>query len=153
MRKQTPDLEWQIAESEAEWEHQQALRRPEVTPASSCRLRQQRDLWCMTTLLLLLVVAGEWWQRSTAASLQVAETDPRLPVQQMPLLVVTSDRDVLTTTIRNEQTNADWKPNDSGWEDYGWEYSGLPAPTPIAALCASKKTRHAPNPMDNDQVE
>jgi hypothetical protein len=139
MRKQTPNLEWQIAESEAEWEHQQAQRRPEVTPANSGRLRQQRDLWCMATLLLLLVGTGEWWQRSTAASLQVAETDAHLPVQQIPLLVVTSDRDGLTTMIRDGQTSADWKPNASGWKDYGWEYSGLPAPTPIAALCASSK--------------
>lgn len=123
MRKQAAKLEWHIAESEAEWESQQALHLPEVALAVGHRLRLKSYFWTAMTVLLCLTGAGGWWRYSTQTSLPAAEAELRMAAEQKPLAAVTPDGDALVTTIMNERTNANW------WLQPGGKNFDLRAPT------------------------
>lgn len=124
MCKQTSKLEWHIAESDAEWEQQQALLLPELALATNHHLRQKCHLWSVVMALLLLISAGGWWRYATQAKLRATAEELRTTVQQKPMLVVMPTHAGLATPIMNEQRNAEW------WLQHAWEYSALPAPVP-----------------------
>ena len=84
MRKQTLNLKWHIAESDAEWERLQVLLLPDIPPAIRRRLQLKRYLWSAATILLLLAVTATWWRNSTQASLQAAEAALRTACSRNP---------------------------------------------------------------------
>ncbi|HMN28185.1 MAG TPA: hypothetical protein PKE45_08525 [Caldilineaceae bacterium] len=73
MGNQTPNVEWQIVENEADWERLQTPPTPAIHAEVSRRLRLRRYLWGGAVLLLLVLgVGGEWWRSTQAASHQHA---------------------------------------------------------------------------------
>jgi len=85
MRKRSPILEWQIAESEAEWEALQA----HTTPDPPRRTQPYR--WAGVVVLLLIMGVGGWWARSTPAD--PAQADGA----QRPPLIIWGAQERLTT--------------------------------------------------------
>lgn len=62
MRKQAPIMEWQIAQSDAEWERLSASLALDVAKAADDRRRQKHNSKCVVALLLLLAgIGGIWW--------------------------------------------------------------------------------------------
>lgn len=114
MSKQTPKLEWRFSESDAEWAEQQAQLLPAVTAADSRRLRRKQYVGIVMTALIFFTSVAGWWRYSIQAQLQAAESELRAVVQQKPVLVVTPDREASSATIRDEWSDADWRP------EYGW---------------------------------
>src|SRR4029453_16926911 len=58
--KQAPDVEWQLVESDADWERLQTPSLPDRASDANRRPRLQRYLWGVTGLLLLLASVGGW---------------------------------------------------------------------------------------------
>jgi hypothetical protein len=75
MRKQAPDIEWQIVESDADWERLHISLLPDITSDTLHGLRLQRSLSPAVVLLLLLASAGGWWWRSALGSAHQAAAD------------------------------------------------------------------------------
>ncbi len=63
MHKQAPNIEWLIAENDADWERQRIL--PDSEPVVTRHWFLKRYAWGVAGLLLLLVVVGDWWGRTT----------------------------------------------------------------------------------------
>lgn len=59
MSKQTPTVEWIVAESEADWEHLAA----QPSSVNNAALHRKRAWWSISALLFLLVGVSGWlWQ-------------------------------------------------------------------------------------------
>src|SRR6266542_4321563 len=73
MSKQAPEVEWDIAQDDADWEHRCVLLLPNIGLVSNRRLRLKRYLWRMAALLLLLASTGSWWWRTIQGRPHAAE--------------------------------------------------------------------------------
>src|SRR5690606_2800457 len=71
MSKRTPSLDWQFAESEADWERRCVLPGPDISPADSYCQRQQRILWRIAALFLLLASANGGREYTDQATLPI----------------------------------------------------------------------------------
>src|SRR5262245_19074562 len=67
MRKRAPNVEWQIAQSDADWERWREPALPDLASAASRRRRLKYYVWGAAALLLLLAGTGNWWWRTTQA--------------------------------------------------------------------------------------
>lgn len=85
MKKQPPDVEWMVAENDADWERLAAQSLPDKTQVTKPRLQRTWPLWITIALLLVAVVSsGEWWWRSTQTQTQQRAT-PALALDPLPL--------------------------------------------------------------------
>ena len=85
MKKQPPNIEWIVAESDADWEHLSAQSLPDRTQVTQPRLQKTWPLWSTIALLLLAVMSrGAWWWRSTQVRAQRTAT-PAQVLDPLPL--------------------------------------------------------------------
>lgn len=120
MDKRAPNLEWQFAENDADWEHRRAQLLPEITPNDKRYLHLKRYLWIVATLLLLVCVGGWLWRtdqaRARQANAKMKETEqPALDQASFVTSVIANltatDRDQLVAQAESSlrvaiQTNA-----------------------------------------------
>ena len=106
MHKQAPKLEWQIAESDADWERLQALS-PDRAPDTNRRLRLKHYLWSGAALLLLLVGVGEWW-RTAPPGLPQLPAELRTTAQQ-EVGAEPHSNDTLLLSLSGGQTAPNWE--------------------------------------------
>lgn len=107
MRKQTPSLDWQIVEDDAEWEHQQTLFAAEIEPSPQ-RVSFITDyLWLGLTVIVLTSVAGHWWWRTVQARAQQAQAAATVLAQQS-LVTRPADLTALTATIEQSRPTASY---------------------------------------------
>lgn len=98
MSKQTPTVEWIVAESEADWEHL-AAQPPSVNNAG---LHRKRTWWSISALLFLLVGVSGWlWQTDSAL--------PQPPVNVKPTPAPPADA-LLATSVISDVQAALWGP-------------------------------------------
>lgn len=81
MRKGSPRFEWQIAESEAEWEQLRVPPLSDGKPGANHSWRPHRYRCGVAGLLLLLAVIGDRWWRTTEAGVHQAGADTRVALQ------------------------------------------------------------------------
>jgi hypothetical protein len=82
MREPIAAIEWQIAESDADWERLYIPSTPEQTPAADPPPRLKRYLTVVGALLVALIGAGGWGWRTDLATLPQPAVDVR--TQQEP---------------------------------------------------------------------
>jgi hypothetical protein len=120
MRKRAPNLEWQIAESDADWERLSAPALPETPSAASRRWRLKNSCWGVVALLLLLTTGGYWWWRTLPGRMQQAEVEVTATAQPAVSGVAHRADQVVTSAVSNP-SDADW------WLQHGREVHGLRA--------------------------
>jgi hypothetical protein len=120
MRKRAPNLEWQIAESDADWERRREPALPETPSAARRQRRLENFCWGMVALLLLLTTGGYWWWRTFPGRMQQAEVEVTATAQ--PAVSGVAHRaDLVVTRAVSNPSDADW------WLQHGREMHGLRA--------------------------
>lgn len=86
MRKQAPKLDWQIAENDAEWAHQQALLQLAEAPLADRRWRRKPWFWCIIVLFLLLALAADGGRQTASTATRQAQAPATLVAQVLAAL-------------------------------------------------------------------
>src|SRR5215216_6555523 len=82
MRKQAPTVEWQITESDAEWERVRGAARPDSEPTTVRGRCLNRSFWGVAALFLLLASAGGWVWHSEQGRTHPAEAEITVTAHQ-----------------------------------------------------------------------
>lgn len=112
MWKQASTIDWQVAESEAEWERLQAPLLPVETPAADPALRLRRFARRAVALLLLLASAGGWGWRPGTATLPPPAASVRATAQVDLAVSAQYDEDLAAGSLADQNDTAWWEPND-----------------------------------------
>jgi hypothetical protein len=91
MRKQAPDVEWHVVESDADWERRSILLLPEIVLVSNRHLPLKHYLWRMAALLPLLTSVGGGLWRTDQVSLPPLTADGTTIAQEERWTVVYND--------------------------------------------------------------
>jgi len=86
MRKQSPKLDWQIVENDAEWERQQALLQLAEAPVADRRGRRKQWVWRLIVLFLLLALAADWWRQTASTATRQAQASATVVAQALAAL-------------------------------------------------------------------
>jgi hypothetical protein len=111
MPMSTPDLDWQVAESEAEWERlaspPAAVEKPAVDPA----LRLRRSARRAVALLLLMASAGGWGWRPGTATLPPPTAGVTATAQAELTLSAQHDGDLAAGSLADQNDITWWLQN------------------------------------------
>jgi hypothetical protein len=118
MNKQAPNVEWQITESDADWERVRGAPLPNSEPVAQRRLPLKRFLWEGAAIVCLLASAGGWWWRMDRGGLQQTKAGMSATAQQ-EVSVVTDRPDRFVTSAISNQADTGW------WLQYGGEVREL----------------------------
>lgn len=140
MRKQAPNLDWQIAESDADWEQLYAPVVPDITPDTSRCRRLKYCFWGVAALLLLLTTGGPRWWRIFPTRTQ--QTAAEVTTAQPVVSGVAQRPDQFVTSAVSNQSDADW------WLQHGREVLGL-----RAAIQTSDPDGHLDLALDTVDVQ
>lgn len=108
MSKQTPTVEWIVAESEADWDRLCAPSIPDLAPPTNNRMGRKGRLWVVGTLLLLLVNVSGWWSHGKPNALRQPTFDEVVTLYAAPL-ALGADRRSLVDTIIGDQMTKEWR--------------------------------------------
>jgi hypothetical protein len=100
MRKQAPNIEWQIVENDVDWERLSA----EPLLASNHALQRKRTWWSIGALFLLLGSAGGWLWHTGAAALPQATADVTATAQPA-LGAIAAGRDIEVVSLPGDQAD------------------------------------------------
>jgi hypothetical protein len=108
MSKQTPTVEWIVAESEADWDRLCVSSIPDLAPPANKRMNRNRRRWVVGTLLLLLMSVSGWWSHGK----QNAWPQPAVDAGVTPPLAPgasRADRRSLVDTIIGDEMTQEWR--------------------------------------------
>lgn len=102
MSKQTPTVEWIVAESEADWDRLCAPAIPDISLPANKRMGRKRNLWVVGTLLLLLASGSGWWSYGKQTPWQQPAVDAVVTSPLAPDAMATDRRTLVDTIIGDE---------------------------------------------------
>lgn len=130
MSKQTPTIEWIVAESEADWDRLCAPAIPNVASPANNRMDRKHRLWVAGTLLLLLASGSGWWSYSKQTAWRQPAVDMAVTVP-VAAGAMESDRRSLVDTVIGDQMTKDWRRQFNQEESNGHARPANPPAAPI----------------------